>query len=76
MGRETLEGGPVTPDAMFATVFAPGEGLNGLIFEINEGPISVTESNLDAVLQDIAAAWTSPRGTNSDVGSRTAGPEL
>lgn len=53
--ERTLEGGPVTPDALFATVFAPGEGLNGLIFEISEGPISVTKSNLDAVLQDIAA---------------------
>lgn len=54
--QRELEGGPVNPDASFATVFAPEEGLSGLIFEINETAITVTQSNLDGVLQEVAAS--------------------
>jgi len=53
---EEREIGEVTPGAAFITAFAPGEGLNGLIFEINEGGPPVDESNIDAVAEDVAGA--------------------
>lgn len=54
--QRELEGGPVSPDASFAAAFAPEEGLSALIFEINESDITVTQGNLDGVLQEVAAS--------------------
>ena len=52
---EEREVGTVTPGAVFLTAFAPGEGLSGLIFEVNTGPL-ITESTIDAVIEDVAGA--------------------
>jgi len=50
------EFGEVTPGAALTTAFAPEEGLNGLIFEINDTGNPVTESNIDALAEDLAGA--------------------
>jgi hypothetical protein len=51
---EEREIGEVTPGAVFLTAFAPAEGLDGLIFEINVGDTPVSESNIAEVQADVA----------------------
>jgi hypothetical protein len=53
---EQREIDPVTPEATFTTAFAPEEGLSGLIFEIGDAGTRITESNIDAVAEDVAGA--------------------
>lgn len=46
----------ITPGALLLTAFAPEEGLNALIFEVSDVGTPVTESNIDAVAEDVASA--------------------
>lgn len=51
---EELDPGEGAPGAIFDTAFGPQEGLDGLIFEINDAGTPVTEGNIDAVVEDVA----------------------
>jgi hypothetical protein len=53
---EEGEVGEVNPGATFLTAFGPGEGLDALIFEINDGGPHVDESNIGAFQEELAAA--------------------
>ena len=53
---EEYELDEVNPGAALTTVFAPEEGLSGLIFEISDGGSPVTADNIDEAEEDLAGA--------------------